>query len=146
MLKIDELARKYKLEKGLLEHQKLIYYLGEGNNHGLIERVMNKKKEWVRISKMNHNQHYLIANFVWQPGSNGIIFENLSSESINKQIVNCFENHSELTTKNRLIKNLVNNSEISNVFDITPLTFIIEIKSDNFQYKFNEFVNYYLKY
>jgi len=81
---------------------------------------------------MSHNQHYLISNLIWQPGSYGIIFENLCNESIHKQMVNCYENHYELTTKNRLIKNLLNNSEMNNVFDITPLTFIIELKSDNF--------------
>lgn len=146
MIKINEMAINYRLANEKQGIKQWGYYIGKGNNHPLIERAMEKRKQWFMIDKMDHNQHYLIANFIWQTSSNGIIFENLSSESINKQTVNTFENHFELTTKNRLIKNLLNNSEISNVFDITPLTFIIELKSDNFQCKFNEFVNYYNRY
>ena len=56
-------------------------------------------------------------------------FENLSAHK--KRIVNHFEFHSELTTKNGLIKNLSRycSERGLNVFDYTPCTFLLSLKA-----------------
>ena len=60
-------------------------------------------------------------NFRWQQSSNGIKFDQLSING-KKQIVNHFEHHSTITTKDNLFKNLGEYLDI-NVFKTVPLTF-----------------------
>ena len=50
-----------------------------------------------------------------------------------KQLLNHFEFHREITTKSGIIKNLTSFCEYSrmNVFDITPLTFLLNLDDKN---------------
>ncbi len=52
-------------------------------------------------------------------------------------MVNQFEFHREITTKHRLIKNLINyfNNDLQKVFEITPITFVIDINQADFELK-----------
>ena len=73
-----------------------------------------------------------IFHFKWQPFSKGIRFEQLSYAQ--KQMVNHFEFHSEITTKDFLFKNLLAYAQLSklSVFDYVPLTFVLDIDSPTY--------------
>lgn len=70
-----------------------------------------------------------IVNFSWLTTFKSMNFESLKIE--HNQCVNGFEFHKELTTKNRVIVNLTNafKGNLSKVFDLTPVTFIIDLNS-----------------
>ncbi len=55
-------------------------------------------------------------------------------------MVNNYENHRELTTKNRLIKNWMKQDK--NIFEYTPITFIYD-PSDTKYNRLCEFIEYY---
>lgn len=62
-----------------------------------------------------------IFNFRWQQTSHGIKFNQLSMNG-KRQMVNHFENHATITTKDNLFKNLGEYLD-TNVFKTVPLTF-----------------------
>ena len=72
-----------------------------------------------------------LFNFKWQPWSNGLKYDYLSKYG-SKQLVNHIEGHEGITTKDSLFLNLRTYFEKSNtnVFDVVPLTFILDFKSD----------------
>ncbi|CAI2376038.1 unnamed protein product [Moneuplotes crassus] len=72
-----------------------------------------------------------LFNFKWQQLSKGIMFDLLSSNGT-KQIVNHYENHKCITTKNGLFKCLSDYCS-EYVFDYVPLTFIIESNTGEFK-------------
>ena len=59
-----------------------------------------------------------------------------------KQIVNHFEFHHEITTKDLLFKNLMSYAELNklNVFDYVPMTFIIHVDAQTYSSDFEKFV------
>eukprot|EP00826_Nyctotherus_ovalis_P024513 TRINITY_DN1894_c0_g1_i4.p1 TRINITY_DN1894_c0_g1~~TRINITY_DN1894_c0_g1_i4.p1 ORF type:complete len:662 (-),score=152.89 TRINITY_DN1894_c0_g1_i4:443-2428(-) len=98
----------------------------EGNNSQLVRKCFGHRSGyWKEI-----NNPHVRVNYKWQPVSNGIHFELLSKFSP-KQMVNHFEGHREITTKDGLVKNLIAYCELNklNAFDYTPLTFTLDIDS-----------------
>jgi hypothetical protein len=59
--------------------------------------------------------------------------------------VNHFENHDCITTKDLLFKNMLTycDSKKLNVFDYVPITFILEVDSNNYVYELEKFITYF---
>lgn len=76
-------------------------------------------------------------NFRWQQTSHGIKFNQLSMNG-KRQMVNHFENHATITTKDNLFKNLAEYLD-TNVFKTVPLTFCIESYSESYKSDMNTF-------
>lgn len=72
-----------------------------------------------------------LFNFKWQPFSNGLKFNQISTYG-QKQLVNHIEGHESITTKDQLFLNMKSYCEKNNmnVFDYIPLTFVLNYKSD----------------
>lgn len=66
------------------------------------------------------------------PVSRGLRFEQLSYSQ--RQMVNHFEFHPEITTKDLLFRNLLAYSELNkiNIFDFIPLTFVVDVDSHTY--------------
>lgn len=97
---------------------------------------MERRPDWEEISDFS-----TIFNFKWQPISRGIKFDMLSTNG-QRQIVNHFENHPEITTKDKLFMNLREYDE-NKVFEHVPLTFLIESNSDTFAEDLDRFRTVY---
>eukprot|EP00347_Sterkiella_histriomuscorum_P015512 403356749 len=102
-----------------------------GNNSRLIkEALLRRGHKWIETVAQDPFYH-----FKWQPVSYGIKFEQISTPIVQgmhpcqKQLVNHFEFHSNLTEKSKLFKNLTQYSIKlrENVFDYMPLTYFVEI-------------------
>eukprot|EP00347_Sterkiella_histriomuscorum_P014494 403360664 len=102
-----------------------------GNNSRLIKEAMLRRgHKWIETFAQDPFYH-----FKWQPVSYGIKFEQISTPIVQgmhpcqKQLVNHFEFHSNLTEKSKLFKNLTQYSIKlrENVFDYMPLTYFVEI-------------------
>ena len=104
------------------------YQVFGGNNGQLIKRVMAETRSYLWVEMGNNQQsHY---HFRWAPVSRQINFERLSLNF--GQMVNHFENHQEITTKNELFKNLKQYSDErgQNAFHTIPLTFCLKVSAD----------------
>eukprot|EP01022_Parablepharisma_sp_SALTPOND_P020267 TRINITY_DN363_c0_g1_i1.p3 TRINITY_DN363_c0_g1~~TRINITY_DN363_c0_g1_i1.p3 ORF type:complete len:332 (-),score=38.28 TRINITY_DN363_c0_g1_i1:2954-3949(-) len=79
-------------------------------------------------------------HFKWMPFLRGLRFEQLSYTQ--KQIVNHFEFHQEITTKDLLFKNIMAYAELNkiNIFDYVPLTFVVDVDSQTYSPDFEKFV------
>ena len=87
--------------------------------------------------------NYYLHNCKWIPFSNGFRFSQLSLGQ--KQIVNHFEHHHEITTKDLLFKNVKAYAELNkiNVFDHLPLTFIIYVDAQSYSSDLERFAKCY---
>ena len=96
------------------------FSIAPGNNSKLIRRCFERRLEYWKETKIG-------ANFKWIPTTKNIRFSQLSL--IHKQMVNHFEYHQEISTKDLLFRNLTSYAESNkvNVFDYLPLTFVIDI-------------------
>ena len=92
--------RSPNLKRGLFKYQVLA-----GNNAPLVQRVMSETRSflWTELSSSAHSSTPF--HFRWSPLSKWVNFERLSTNS-NCQMVNHYEKHGEITTKNQLYKNL----------------------------------------
>ncbi len=101
-----------------------------GNNSDIIKRVLEgRKANWVEVSSTN-----TLFNFKWAPLSKGLRFDQLTTHG-QKQLVNHFERHSEISQKDKLFMNMQKYCEAQklNVFDFLPVTFVVSY--ENGQYK-----------
>ena len=100
------------------------YIVTPGNNSKLIREAMKTRPWWVEIPNVDS-----VFNFKWQPVSHRMKFRELVYKSVNKQIVNHFEYHKNLSEKSELLFNMQSHCEFikANVFDIMPLQFFIKI-------------------
>lgn len=71
----------------------------------------------------------MFVNLKWQQTSRGYKYDRLVENTNYKQMVNHFEHHREISNKQYLIKNLTYflESNKMNVFDYTPLTFVLDL-------------------
>jgi hypothetical protein len=76
------------------------YIVMPGNNSRIIKEAMEKRDWWVETHPFSS-----LYNFKWKPDSNGIRFDQLSSQTT-KQVVNHYEYHNQLSAKDFLFKNL----------------------------------------
>ena len=110
-----------------------------GNNSNIIRRAFeNRLDYWREVPCFDSSFH-----FRWHPFSKGIRFEQLSLSQ--KQMVNHFEFHDEITTKDKLYKNLLEYSHKNkvDVLDFVPLTFILNFDSEIGKSEYDKFINCY---
>lgn len=88
-----------------------------------------------------------IFNFKWHQNNRSYQYEKLNLNSNFKQLVNHFEYHKEISSKTGLIKNLAYYCEQNkmNLFDLTPITFIIDLNKDDSESTLQNFINFYHK-
>ena len=86
-------------------------------------------------------------NFKWHQNNKNYQYEKLCLNSNMKQIVNHFEFHKEISSKAGLIKNLAFYCEQNkmNLFDITPITFILDLNKEDCDTTLQSFINFYYK-
>ncbi|CAD8136227.1 unnamed protein product [Paramecium octaurelia] len=119
----------------------LKYFIGWGNNEALVKRIMVKRLQW----KETNDSSSMLVNFKWQQSERGYRYERLIVSQNYKQLVNHFEHHKEISNKSYLIKNLslYCDKHKLNVFDYTPLTFVIDFSDENCDYNITQFLKTY---
>ncbi|CAD8195618.1 unnamed protein product [Paramecium octaurelia] len=122
----------------ILNPQVYYYHVAPGNNSKLIIQTMQKRKNW------QESENNLI-HFQWNMNDKNFKYLTLSQSYI--QIVNHLPNHRELTMKCNLIRNLKQfcQSNKRYVWDVTPLSFIIDLYSQerNLNRVLQEFTYFY---
>ena len=110
-----------------------------GNNSQIVKRCLEKRMDYWKESPSFSS----IYHFKWQPFSKGIRFDQVSLSQ--KQMVNHFECHHEITTKDYLFKNMFAYADTkkTNVFDYVPLTFVLDVDSETYYTDFERFVHCY---
>ncbi|OMJ82584.1 hypothetical protein SteCoe_16698 [Stentor coeruleus] len=108
---------------------KFKFLIYNGNNSELIKNLLDLRSSW--------SEGYFTmpssVNFIWMPTSQNIKFEKLKALN-NTQYVNHLEFHHEISNKSKLFANLTlfcANNKIS-IWDVVPMTFIIDFRSCNF--------------
>ena len=87
------------------------------------------------------DDHYdSLFNFKWKPTSNGIKWDSISKHGL-KQLVNHVRGHGSLTTKDNLFLNMKSyyESQKINIYDVTPLTIVLDYLQDNVGEKVEQF-------
>jgi hypothetical protein len=85
--------------------QPLKFIIKEGNNHFIIQRIMNLRVGLGETIIWEETTAYdSLYNFKWQPFSNGIKFDQISTYGV-RQLVNHIEGHEHITTKDLLFIN-----------------------------------------
>ena len=122
-----------------------------------MKRILSKRENWEEMEASNS-----LFNLKWQQTSLGYRFERLSGNQSLKQMVNHFEFHKEITTKNGLIKSLSSYCEVSleflnsllissqankiYLFDVTPLTFAFDMDDEaGFDIDMQNFTKFFIK-
>ena len=137
-----EIKAKYNLLSLNKEEQTQLYkyILLGGNNHDVVRRVMDTRPSWACIKSSQTLYH-----FKWAPVSRQIKFDFLCKHG-QKNLVNHFENHALISTKDQLFHNMTKLTENmhTDVFDFMPITFVIDLGTsmcsseyDKFNYFFN---------
>ncbi|CAK61223.1 unnamed protein product (macronuclear) [Paramecium tetraurelia] len=118
-----------------------IYYLGTGNNHQVVQRVLSKRNEWMFTTNKNDSS----INFRWSLYSKGYQYDKLVSGNKVKQAVNHFEFHSEISQKSYLFKNLQHYCEENQIDIMTfvPLTFVLDFTNEKADMSLLQFLQYY---
>ena len=104
------------------------FIISGGNNCGLVKNILEDRfPDWKEVPSYNNNLY-----FKWVFFSRFIKFEQLGYSQ--KQIVNHFEFHQEITNKDNLFKNLFNYCESKKlcVYDFVPLTFALDVNEKSF--------------
>ena len=83
------------------------YFVGRGNNSGLVKRVL-KNRSWWEETKIYDDSY----NLKWAQTYRGFRYERLGISPHVKQLVNHFEYHTEVSTKNGLIRSLSSYCEV----------------------------------
>ena len=100
---------------------------------------MESRPSWNLIK---HNS--TLFHFKWSPISKGIKFEFMGKYG-QKNIVNHFENHGAITSKDQLFNNLSKLSDANHfdLFSILPVTFVLDYGSPQYKLEFDKFCNYF---
>ncbi|CAD8203663.1 unnamed protein product [Paramecium octaurelia] len=120
------------------------YSLGQGNNHELVQRIMDARTEWHLCKESNS----MSINFRWQQTNRGYKYDRLIANSQYKQCVNHFEQHFEISNKQYLFRNLCQLCENSkqNVFDFVPVTFVLDFNDESIDSQFTQFIKFFDKF
>ena len=115
------------------------YILLLGNNSDVVKRVMDARPSWTQIKSSQ-----TLYNFKWTPSSKQIKFDFLGKHG-QKNLVNHFENHALITTKDKLIESMSKLSEYlhQDVFNTIPITFVIDLGTSLCQQEFDKFTYYF---
>jgi len=126
------------------QSNKFKFVVGGGNNSNLVKRVLAKRDWWEETESFN-----TLFSLKWQQTYRGYKYERLSDkQSGPKQLLNHFENHTEISTKNGLIKNLSGYCEANkiNLFDLTPVTFCFDMDDEaHFDKDMQAFAKFFIK-
>ena len=87
------------------------------------------------------------SHFKWQQNNKNYQYDRLNLNANFKQILNHFEFHKEISSKASLVKNLAFYCEQnkSNLFDITPITFVLDLNKEECESTVQSFVTFYNK-
>lgn len=88
--------------------------MGPGNNGELVKRVMETRKNYW-IEQANEN---VFLNFKFKQNNKTYKYDRLNSIPNQKQLLNHFEFHKEISNKALLIRNLSFYCEVKNFLDI----------------------------
>ncbi|CAD8201393.1 unnamed protein product [Paramecium octaurelia] len=118
------------------------YLLGGGNNHELIKRIMDTRREWHQCKSTTR------VHFRWQQSNIGYKYYKMNAYNPHRSLVNHFEFHQEISNKKNLLLNMTAFCESihRNVFDILPLTFVIDFNDSQIESQLVAFLNYYNQY
>ena len=138
-LEAAERAKEYSIANK--DQGKYKFVVVSGNNSNIIRKCMQLRAE--RWEETNSSDK--LYNFKWQPVSFGINFKANNSFGT-RQLVNHFDNHSILTTKDKLFENVVAHCEARkiNAFSVLPVTFVLSLDSHYFSSEIEKFSNYFL--
>jgi hypothetical protein len=78
------------------------YYVGKGNNEGLIRRVLGCRATWHE----SEDSTSAFINLKWQQDQKGFKYERLVDSPLYRSIVNQFEFQEVLSNKETLFKSL----------------------------------------
>lgn len=78
------------------------YYLGKGNNEGIIRRVMGYRSSWAQ----SDDSTSAFLNMKWQQDQKGYRYNRLVDSGMYRSVVNHFEYHENLSNKQFLFRNL----------------------------------------
>ena len=115
------------------------YILLPGNNHDVVRRVLDSRPSWCQIKSSQ-----TLYQFKWAQVSRQIRFDFLSKHG-QRNLVNKFENHGMITTKDQLCHNLSRICEATHqdVYNYLPVTFVIDLGSTACQTEFDKFCRYF---
>ena len=131
------MSKDNRLSVGNQEEGLYKFFLCKGNNSKLIRRVL-ETRDW--CSELPEKYQTSLFDFKWTPYSKHCHFEVLSSG--HKNLVNHFEKHDQLTTKDQLYMNMYRFCELQklNVFEYMPLQFVIDFSNKGFLNEVERFV------
>ena len=115
------------------------YILLPGNNHDVVRRVMDSRPSWCGIKSSQ-----TLYQFKWAQVSRQIKFDFLCKHG-QRNLVNKFENHQMITTKDQLFHNLSRICEATHqdVYSYLPVTFVIDLSNTLCQNEFDKFCYYF---
>ena len=131
--------KKIKVELHRRQGIKGTYYIREGNNGELVERVILTRKNWSVINK----NLVIYANLIWTPLNYDIDFGNRPHFH---QFINHFEFNSEVYNKMKMFYNLLNYCENYKIdlFSFIPVTIIFHLENEDFENQLESFKKFYL--
>lgn len=111
----------------------------QGNNHPLVKRVLDTRASWHQI-KASHTLYHL----KWAPVSGQIRFDFMGKHG-QKNLVNHFENHAVLTTKDQLFQNMTKHCELlhEDVHEFMPVTFVVDVGNSAGMIELDKFTTYF---
>lgn len=124
------------------------YWLGPGNNSAVVRRVLSTRDNWVEVAETEK------CHFRWAQGQRGFKY-GLLSRGYTREMVNHFEHQCEVSDKGKLIRNLNQHCEVpvtlsqsrkTNMFDLTPPTFVIDFSDIFCDRALSDFLQYYTKH
>jgi hypothetical protein len=116
----------------------LYYTILPQNNGELVKSCMSHRTNW----KESNSALY---HFRWQQNRNGIDYPGLSKFPSQKQIVNHFEYHSQLSNKLNLFINMVKYCESKglDVFQYLPMTILVQYDAYNYVRQFDRIKEFF---
>ena len=93
------------------KHVDYWYVILPGNNSDLIRRCMQQRLNWKECANKETN----LFNLKWKESSKGVDFSVLTKNNANRQLVNHFEYHREVSNKLNLYINLMKYCEVSDL-------------------------------
>jgi hypothetical protein len=135
------------------ESMPLKYVIRPGNNSKLIMRVLENSgrltpkfeadgESIIHPGWEPADDHLdSLYNFKWKPTSGGIKWDMISKHGL-KQLVNHVKGHGALTTKDNLFLNMKTyyESQKLNIYDIVPLTIVLDYLRDDVGERVEQFV------
>lgn len=108
-----------------------------------MRELLQLRPQWKELKKGVE----AVANFKWLSHIENFSYKKMASFNVRK-LVNHFECHHEVTTKNGLIRNLQIYCESRKVelFSLTPITFLIDFDDEYCEYNLKQFLYFFLKH